>query len=241
MIRRPVKSVRRDWQQRVEKIGFFFYELDGLPYWDETVFYEFTAAEIDHLEEVTEDLYAMCLKLVDHVIRENLFSLLAIPEPFWDYVRASWREKPPSIYGRFDFSYDGKSEPKLLEFNADTPTALFEAGVVQYYWLQDFDPDRDQFNSIHEKLLAVMEEEIRPQTAGGTLYFSCLKETLEDYSTTEYLRDLAVQAGMRTEHIFIDDVGYDHERGRFVDLDEREIRSMFKLYPWEWLLHEPYA
>jgi len=241
MIRRPVKSIRRNWQKKVEAVGFHFYEIDGLPYWDESVYYEFNTAQIDHLEEVTENLYAMCLELVDHVVRNNLFHRMAIPEPFWEFLRRSWREKQPSIYGRFDFWYDGRSEPRLLEFNADTPTALFEAGVVQHYWLQDFDASKDQFNSIHEKLLEELDGRIRPQVGDHVLYFSCVRESLEDYTTTEYLRDVAMQAGMETAHIFIDDIGYDHDAGRFVDLEEREIRCLFKLYPWEWMLTERYA
>jgi glutathionylspermidine synthase len=241
MIRRTVKSIRKDWQKKVEEVGFHFYEIDGLPYWDESVYYEFSAAQIDHLEEVTENLYAMCLDLVDYVIRNNLFHRLAIPEPFREYVRQAWREKRPSIYGRFDFRYDGREEPKLLEFNADTPTALFEASVVQYYWLQDFDSAKDQFNSIHEKLLEVLKQRIRPQVKGNVLYFSCVKESLEDYTTVEYLRDVAIQAGMETGHLFIDDIGYDHDEQRFVDLDEQQIRCLFKLYPWEWMVTEQYA
>lgn len=241
MIRKTVASVRKDWQKKVEEVGFHFYEIEGLPYWDESVYYEFTAEQIDRLEEVTENLYAMCLKLVDHVVRHGLFSRLAIPEPYWEYVRRAWRAKRPSIYGRFDFQYDGRGEPKLLEFNADTPTALFEASVVQYYWLQDFAPARDQFNSIHEKLLDVLEQRIKPQVEGNVLYFSCVKESLEDYTTVEYLRDVAMQAGMETEHIFIDDIGYDHGEGRFVDLAEREILRLFKLYPWEWMATEAYG
>ncbi|MDQ5984770.1 MAG: putative acid--amine ligase YgiC [Syntrophus sp. SKADARSKE-3] len=241
MIRRPVNNIRKDWQKKVEEVGFRFYEIDGLPYWDETVYYEFSAEQIDHLEEVTENVYAMCLELVDHVIRNDLFEQLSIPEAFWDYVKTSWREERPTIYGRFDFHYDGRSEPKLLEFNADTPTSLFEASVVQYYWLQDFDSAKDQFNSIHEKLLEVIKNRICPQTNGKILYFSCVKESLEDYTTTEYIRDVAMQAGVETQHIFIDDVGYNSETGQFVDLDGMDIHRLFKLYPWEWMLSEPFA
>jgi glutathionylspermidine synthase len=241
MIRRPIKPVRKNWQKKVENVGFHFYEIDGLPYWDETIYYEFTSEQIDRLDEATETLYAMCLELVDYVINNNLFHRLAIPEPFRDFVKMSWQEQRPSIYGRFDFWYDGKSEPKFLEFNADTPTALFEASVVQYYWLQDFNPEKDQFNSIHEKLLDILERKVLPEVAGNILHFACVKGSLEDYTTTEYIRDVAIQAGMETKHIFIDDIGYDHDHGKFVDLEEREIRCLFKLYPWEWMLAEQFA
>ena len=58
------------------------------------------------------------------------------------------------MYGRFDLAYDGTTPPKLLEYNADTPTSLLEAAVIQWRWQQDMRPERDQFNSIHERLLA---------------------------------------------------------------------------------------
>ncbi len=241
MIRRPVPFIRKDWKKKVEEIGFHFYEVDGLPYWDESAYYEFTSGEVDRMEKATENLYEMCLSLVEKVIRDNLFERLAIPERFREYVVASWKGRQTSIYGRFDLVYDGRSEPKLLEFNADTPTALFEASVVQYYWLQDFDSSKDQFNSIHEKLLALMEKQVKKTAGDSIVYFSSVRDSLEDYTTTEYLRDVAMQAGIETEQIFIDAIGYDHDYKRFVDLGEKPIQYLFKLYPWEWMLAEEFA
>jgi glutathionylspermidine synthase len=241
MKREILPRMRDNWQEKVEAIGFRFYEMHGKPYWDESVYYAFTSAEIDRLEEVTNDLYEMCLNLVDHVIRDNLYEKIGIPETWSGYIEKSWKEKVPSLYGRFDLRYDGAGEPKLLEFNADTPTALFEASVVQYYWLQDFDSRMDQFNSIHEKLLEVMKKEIKRLVGFNTLYFSCVKDNVEDYTTTEYLRDLAIQAWITTQHIFVDDIGYDPDGQRLVDLDNNAIRYMFKLYPWEWMIREEFA
>jgi glutathionylspermidine synthase len=233
--------MRVGWQQKLEELGFHFYTMDGETYWDESAYYEFTADEIDHLEEVTMELNTMCLKMVEYAFSHDLHERLGIPAPFFEYAKRSWKLDQPSIYGRFDLWYDGKEEPRLLEFNADTPTALFEASVVQYFWLQDILPEKDQFNSIHEKLLAVMQDRIRSLVGSDTLYFSCVKNHLEDFTTTEYLRDLAIQAGVGTEHIYIDDVGYDSDLIKFVDLEDNEIRYMFKLYPWEWIISEPFA
>jgi glutathionylspermidine synthase len=241
MIRKSVPFIRKDWQKKVEEIGFHFYEIDGLPYWDESVYYEFSSAEVDKLEEVTEVLYDMCLKLVEYVIKEDLLESFSIPRQFHDYVRSSWKKMDPTLYGRFDFWYDGKGEPKLLEFNADTPTALFEASVIQYYWLQDFDASKDQFNSIHEKLLDLLQKKIYRYIQGETFYFSSVKETLEDYTTAEYLRDVAIQAGMNTAQIFVEDIGYDHDNKWFVDLYENQIRYLFKLYPWEYMLADEFG
>ena len=113
----------------------------------------------------------MCLELVERVVREELYERLAIPPAFRPYVEKSWERREPTIYGRFDLWYDGRSDPKLLEFNADTPTALFEASIVQYYWLQDYAPHEDQFNSIHEKLLDVLQSGIAPVVGRDVLYF----------------------------------------------------------------------
>lgn len=241
MERRLLPHPRQDWKARVQEVGFHFYEMDGETYWDESVYYELTSDEVDHLEEVTEELYQMCLKLVEHVVWNRLYAKMGIPERFAEYVERSWRAPQPTLYGRFDLWYDGKSEPKLLEFNADTPTALFEASVVQYYWLQDFRPDQDQFNSIHEKLLDVMKEVIKRYAGWNTLYFSCVKESVEDYTTVEYIRDVAIQAGLKTKQLYIDEVGYNFDKARFVDLENEEIKLMFKLYPWEWVISEPFA
>lgn len=241
MRRITVDRMREGWQKRLEAIGFTFYEIDSLPYWDESAYYSFSADEIDYLEETTEKLYQMCLELVDRLVAGHDLSRLAIPEKFHDYVRWSWTQREPSLYGRFDLRFDGQSPAKLLEFNGDTPTALFEASVVQYYWLQDYDNDKDQFNSIHEKLLDVMKDRLRPLTGGRTVFFSSVKENVEDFTTTEYLRDVAIQGGIETAQVFIDDIGYDGDNGRFVDLDNNEISFLFKLYPWEWLVREEFA
>lgn len=75
----------------------------------------------------------------------------------------------------------------------------------------------------------------------GELYFSCLKETLEDLTNTEYIRDCAIQAGIETKLIFVDDIGWDEESNQFIDLEDEVINNIFKLYPWEWILSESFG
>ena len=71
MRRVKLDRIRQDWQSKVENLGFYFHEIDGLPYWDESVFYEFTGDQIDRLESVTEELYRMCRRLVEHIFANN--------------------------------------------------------------------------------------------------------------------------------------------------------------------------
>lgn len=229
---------RNNWQKEVEKLGFGFHTT-GLPYWDESVYYRFTLTEILKIEEATTEIWSLCLRAVQYILDHHLFSLFSIPESFIPYIIDSWNESHPSLYGRFDFCFK-KDQIKLLEFNADTPTSLYEAGIVQWFWLQDFDSSRDQFNSIHEKLISAWAY-VRPLLNGRKLYFSCVKDSLEDLINTEYMRDCAMQAGVQTHFIYIDDIGW-HDAGKtFADLHDQPIHNIFKLYPWEFMTGEPFG
>jgi glutathionylspermidine synthase len=226
---------RNDWRRHAETLGFAFHTIDGKPYWDETAAYVFTAAEIDAIEDATAELERLVVQAVDKVVRENLFAPFGLDEYAARLARESWQRRDRNIYGRFDLSVRPGEPPKLLEYNADTPTALFEASVVQWEWLQTLFPGDDQFNSIHEKLI-----EAWPRMAiDGLLHFTCVRDHAEDRGTVDYLRDTAIQAGLATEFLHIDELGWDG--ARFVDLAGQPVTTLFKLYPWEWLVREEFG
>jgi glutathionylspermidine synthase len=227
---------RDDWQHRLEDIGFTYHSHDHGPYWDESVFYELTAAEVDTLETAANTLHQLCIEAADAVIRHQWWSRLRIPPGAIPAILRSWERDDFSLYGRFDVAYDGQQPPKLLEYNADTPTALLEASVAQWFWQQDLVPGADQFNSIHERLLEAWR-----RWAGTTLHFSGVRDHPEDEQTVLYLRDTCQQAGVVTAPVFMDDIGWDPARNCFVDLNLNPIRRCFKLYPWEWLWEEEFA
>jgi glutathionylspermidine synthase len=227
---------RPAWQQQVEEIGLTFHTCDQDMYWDESACYELTAAEVDALEAAGNVLHALCIQAAEAVIERDWFSRLGIPKFAVPALVRSWERDDFSLYGRFDLSYNGQSPPKLLEYNADTPTALLEAAVAQWFWLQDTRPDADQFNSIHERLLEAWRG-----WAGQTIHFSSIKEHDEDTQTVLYLRDTCEQAGVKTKPVFIEDIGWDERGSRFVDLDDEPIAHCFKLYPLEWLWHEEFG
>ncbi len=222
---------RNNWQETVENLGFGFHTTD-VPYWDESAYYSFTLKEIEKLETVSIELWDMCLKAVQHVIDNNLFSLFKIPEFMVSHIIGTWNNDAPAIYGRFDLCFDGIMEPKLLEFNADTPTSLFEASIIQWFWLKDFDEPKDQFNSIHEKLIEYWRY-LKNYLYEDKLYFTCVKGSLEDYTTVAYMQDCAIQGGIETSFIHIEDIGWDNNNSYFVDLDNQPIQNIFKLYPYE--------
>ena len=129
--------------------------------------------------------------------------------------------------------------PKLLEYNADTPTSLLEAAVIQWHWFKDTNLELDQFNRIHERLIEAWKEP-RPSRR-GPVYFTACAANLEDYMTVTYLRDTAMQAGLATEYLDVERIGWNWDRQLFVDEAERHMRDCFKLYPWEWMLREQFA
>lgn len=229
---------RSNWQKEVEKLGFGFHTTN-VPYWKEDAYYSFTMDEILYIEKATAELWDLCLGAVQYVMDNNLYHLFKIDENFIPLIEKSWEEDHPAIYGRFDFCYKN-GELKLLEFNADTPTSLYEAGIVQWFWLQDFDKGKDQFNSIHEKLIEYWKY-LKTYLYKAPLHFSCIKQSLEDLTNTEYLRDCAMQAGFDTRLVFIEDIGWDSDAKIFVDIENEPITNIFKLYPWEWLIKDAFG
>ncbi len=237
-MRRRTITPRDNWQTRVEKNGVTFHTLaDGMPYWDESAYWEFSAREIDRLEAATNEIQRLALAAGDVILNQNRLGQMGILVAAHDAIRTAWNAEPPALYGRFDLAYDGTTI-KLLEYNADTPTALVEAAVAQWYWLQDCFPDADQFNSLHERLIAKWKD-LKDYTTSPIYFADAGSE--EDRMTTAYLEDTAQQAGIETRHIRMSEIGWNAKHGVFVDLDDRAMGTIFKLYPWEWMLAEPFG
>jgi glutathionylspermidine synthase len=236
---------RDDWRDTATACRFDFHTIDGERYWDERGYYAFTLDEIEQqIEAPTGEIDAMCLELVSRAIAdEQYLERLKIPEAFWPLIADSWRRDEPSLYGRLDLNFDGHGPAKLLEYNADTPTSIFEAAVFQWTWLEQAIERRivpkaaDQFNSIHERLI----EAWKKVGQSHHLHLTGTTESEEDLGTLAYLEDTAVQAGLKTTLIDIEDIGWRDQPGCFVDIDDRDIALAFKLYPWEWMFREEFG
>jgi glutathionylspermidine synthase len=243
-MQRIVCPERDDWQAGADAAGFDFHTAGGERYWDERAYYGFTLDEIERgIETPTADIHAMCLELVRRAVDdENILRRLKIPPAFWPLIAESWRRKDASLYGRLDLSFDGRGPAKLLEYNADTPTSIFEAAVFQWTWLEQaierqIIPKRaDQFNSIHDSLIA----QWRSIGNGHRLHLAGNFENPEDAVTLNYLEDTAHQAGLATTSLDIESIGLRSD-GHFVDLQDRAMEMVFKLYPWEWMFRDAFS
>lgn len=237
---------RPDWRNKANALGFTFHTMYGEPYWDESAAYAFTLDQIERdIEAPSADLHAMCLEIVAEAVRdEEVLRRLAIPPAAWDMIARSWVEhRQHHLYGRFDLAYDGQGPAKLLEYNADTPTSLYESAYFQWVWLEDqmlagVLPMRvDQFNSIQEHLIERMRTIFG---AGGHVHFACCQGSDEDRQTVRYLEDCAEQAGLVPHFVHVEDICADVV-GRFADPDGNVIGALFKLYPWEMMLRDDYS
>jgi glutathionylspermidine synthase len=243
-MQRIVCPERDDWRATAESAGFDFHTIDGERYWDERAYYAFALEEIERqIEAPTAEIDAMCLELVGHAVDdEEYLQQLKIPETYWPLISNSWHGDQLSLYGRLDLCFDGRNPAKLLEYNADTPTSIFECAVFQWTWLEQaiersIIPKRaDQFNSIHERLIEAWKK------LAGThhLHLAGMLESSEDSGTLAYLEDTARQAGLSTTLLDIEDIGLSEDH-RFLDLDNRPIELAFKLYPWEWMFHDAFG
>ncbi len=237
---------RVHWRQQAEEYGFTFHTIDHQPYWCEEAYYQFTAKQIDYLDDLSAELHQLCLQAVKHVVSsDHWLKRFAIPQASWQLIRDSWHTGQPALYSRFDFAWDGQGHARLLEYNADTPTSLFEAAFFQWLWLQDhmnagqLPAGSDQFNSLHEKLIARFSE-LKQKHFIHQMHFCCSPDSDEDRSTVQYLQDCAKEAGITDHFLFIDQIGMNATH-QFVDLDNHVISTAFKLYPWECMLREAFS
>lgn len=238
-------GARPDWQEKAEADGFTFHTMYGEPYWDEDTVYAFSLDEIEtQIEDPSTALHALCREAAARIVESGeLLGKLDIPEAQWDLVRNSWRNGEGELYGRFDLIYDGTGPAQMMEYNADTPTALYESAGFQWKWFED-QRDRgilgagaDQFNRIFEAL----SERFAALFAKDTdIHFTSVANSPEDFATVEFLAWAARDAGLGAHYVETGQIGLT-TTGQFADAEDRVIGVLFKLYPWEDMLRDGFA
>mgnify|MGYP003299394566 FL=1 len=227
----------------LESIGFGWHtDLDGSRYISNELV-SITQDEAEAFYEATNELYDMYVAAAEYVINNNLFHELGIPFNLVDTIKASWENDVHwHLYGRFDLAggIDGKPI-KLIEFNADTPTSLFETAIIQWAMLKFNNLDEAaQFNDVYEALvenfkrLVTLEEDTSAfdeYYEGWKILFSSIAGSVEDENTTRLLESAARDAGFECDFAFVDEVSFDDENGIFWNGQNWEY--WFKLIPWE--------
>ena len=198
--------------------------------------------------EAVNELYDMFVATGDYIIENNLLDELDIPFNLQELVKLSWENDVHwHLYSRFDLAGGIDKDIKLIEFNADTPTALFETAIIQWAMLKANNLDEEsQFNFIYEaivnnfKRLVVLDgdiEDFDEMYEGWKILFSSIKGNIEDENTTKLLKLMAEDAGFECEFAYIEDVEFSDE-GIFYEGEKYEF--FFKLIPWEMIaIEEP--
>ena len=227
----------------LESIGFGWHtDLDGSRYIANELV-SITQDEAEAFYEATNELYDMYVAAAEYVINNDLFHELGIPFNLVDTIKASWENDVHwHLYGRFDLAggIDGKPI-KLIEFNADTPTSLFETAIIQWAMLKFNNLDEAaQFNDVYEalvenfkRLVTLQEDTSRfdEYYEGWKILFSSIAGSVEDENTTRLLESAARDAGFECDFAFVDEVSFDDENGIFWNGQNWEY--WFKLIPWE--------
>ena len=179
MHRIPVVE-RPDLKKTALEHGYEYRTGVGVPCWEEPAYYRFTLRQIEEgSEKPARESSEMCFQLLDRsLVDESIYRQSRIPEKYWEYIADSWRKREKDLYGRRDFSYDGAGAAKLLEYNADTPTTLYESAVFQWVWLEEakaagpVSRDSDQFAEVHEDRV----DAFKTDGIDGLLHLACLPD-----------------------------------------------------------------
>ena len=227
----------------LEKIGFSWHtDEDGSKYVADQLV-QVTPTEAEAYYEAANTLYDMYVEAAEHVIENDLFFELGIPFNIVETIKKSWESDVHwHIYGRFDLAGGIDGQPiKLIEFNADTPTGLFETAVLQWALLKaNGMDDAKQFNDVYKaieanfrRLITLFDdtELFDERYDGWKILFSSVEGLDEEEVTTRLLQQIATDAGFNTGFEFLQNVQFD-ETG-ISDANEMEYEYWFKLYPWE--------
>ncbi len=274
---------RPGWREAIIRDGVVYADTDlpgggAVCYWVEDAFYQVSVADTDNLARACNELTAMLIEAGDHIIAERLFDRLGIPDFAVPAIVRTWQDDDPgrhwpSVYGRMDLRWGDDpaltsadptlAYPKLLEYNADTPTCFPESTGAQWNWLTGNPTvSGDQWNNAFEGLVAAWKRnlDLFAQRRGGSvpvIHFlhTSAEPSGEDRMNTALVAAAAEQAGFQVKMQYIENVRLETldghfaatdantmvPMGYFLDEDGKPIRLAFKLYPWEWLIHEGFG
>ncbi|MGE4510121.1 MAG: glutathionylspermidine synthase family protein [Sulfurimonadaceae bacterium] len=238
-----LQNIRPIDDAKLAELGLTWHtDKDGSKYVGDALV-EVTQAEAEAYYEAANELYDMYAEAAQYVIDNNLFFELGIPFNLIEPIKKSWENDVHwHLYGRFDLSGGIDGAPiKLIEFNADTPTALFETALLQWALLKYNNMDEEsQFNNVYDairenfkRLITLFDdtELFDERYEGWKILFSSMDGNEEEEATTRLLQQMASDAGFVTGFEYLQNVKFDEEG--IYDREGNEYEYWFKLYPWE--------
>lgn len=249
-MKRVAHTVRANQAARFEELGFDWDKVRGQTYWDESAAWELTEAEAKHLHHAGREAHDMLIDAIEQVITSRELPLYGFSLDEAAVIEQSWEDSDvePTLFGRFDFAYDGV-QARLLEYQGDNPGGLYETAMVQKQWLSETHPDKAQFNSLHEALLDMacnleQLQRTRPRDLSeDVVTVTCLTPDAEAEGTAGYLLGVLQEAGLETSFVGLSEIGWsgDGLGGWFLDTEDRPITTLLRLAPLDWLLKDEFG
>lgn len=239
-----LKKLKPLTPEYLESIGFHWHtDEDDTSYISDEVVVV-SEAETEAYYEASNELYEMFCEAGEYVMENDLFHELNIPFNLVEIIKKSWEDDVHwHLYGRFDLAGGIDGNPiKLIEFNADTPTSLFETAIIQWAMLKSNGLDEaSAFNSLYEALgnnfrrFVTLETPLEDfdkhyKDLNFKILFTSVDGNLEEENTVKLLQHIATEVGYTTDFEYMDKVEFSDDG---ISKDGVNFEYWFKLIPWE--------
>lgn len=227
----------------LENLGLNWHtDIDNTPYVSDEII-EISEEEAQGFYDAANALYDMYVEAGQYVIDNDLFFELGIPFNLVEAIAQSWEEEVHwHLYGRFDLAGGLDGNPiKLLEFNADTPTMVYESAIIQWALLKKNGFSESlQFNNLYEALgdnfkrMITLGDDISSFNAiyeGWKILFSSIQGSEEEERTVKLLEVIAREAGFETNFCYAHEAILNETEG--LSFGGINYEFWFKLIPWE--------
>ena len=199
------------------------------------------------LRTASSRLYQLMVRLAVVLQQADDQSLLdiGIPLPALPYVHLVMPEMPAVMCGRFEFAWTAEG-PKLLEFNAETPTFVVELFHMNGQVCKDFglvDPNVDcqeqLIQAMHSTITASLSWIGMHQRDSISVVFSSYADRKEERGTVEFYRNLLTSIGdlpYKTSFRGLNELRVTPDC--LFTADGERVDVLYKLYPTEHLIED---
>lgn len=200
-------------------------------------------SEQSRFQTASSSIYMMFETVLNDLVKSGRLGEFYLPEKMIDLIEYSWNNNHMHLLGRFDYGGGIDDEgPKLLEYNADTPTMVPESGQVQNEFKTYYsNTGIDQYNRLDELMELAFN---KLGNINSESHHSMLFTTLgykEDKANLMPIMEAAQRAGFDTEYADLQDIVFDEDEGIFLE-DMTGVSTQFdylyKLVPWEFICFE---
>jgi glutathionylspermidine synthase len=188
------------------------------------------------LARITTELHGMFVKATEHVCKNpELWPDFGFPAQYWPRALASFYQADKVLCGRFDLSVTPEYGIKVLEYNADSASCLFECGYSQEAWAKAAGVHEGVSGGIETERHLVQAWQALNLPRGTLVHFLHDMEDEEQYHAL-YMMEMASKAGFRTR-VYHDISEFRFgENGSILDSEKEPVKYVWKTWSYSTLL-----